>query len=98
MFEEKIVWHEVTARALTDEEKAKFAEWCEPPLYMIDGSMPEDGQEILIATKYGVEFDTNYIDCDAVGNLFYLDGRGDWDEVLAWAEMPKYKEDSDGRG
>lgn len=26
MFEEKIVWHEVTTRKLTDEEKAEYAE------------------------------------------------------------------------
>lgn len=93
---EQIVWHEVTTRKLTDEEKAECAEFgCEAPQYMLDGSMPEDGQEILIVTKYGVEIDTNYIDCDEVGNLFYLDGRGDWEDVLAWAEMPKYKKEAE---
>lgn len=95
-YTEQIVWHEVITRALTDEEKAEFVErGCEPPLYMLDGSMPEDWQEILIVTKYGVENDTNYIDCDECGNLFYLDRHGDWDDVLAWAEIPKYRRGSE---
>ena len=35
-------------------------------------------------------------DTDDWGNhAFGLEGRGDWDGVIAWAEMPKY--DSEGK-
>lgn len=50
--------------------------------------MPEDGQEILVKTKYGVDTDVCCIDGGT-----YLEDRGDWEDVLAWAEMPKGKGD-----
>ena len=98
MFEEKIVWHEVTTRALTDEEKVEYAELgysdYEIPEYMFDGEMPEDGQEILIATSWGVDKDICSMDSDGCNNLIGLESHGDWDGVKAWAAMPKYKEES----
>ena len=48
--------------------------------------MPILGEEILIVTKYGVDTDICGID-----EGYYLEFRGDWDNVIAWAEMPKYK-------
>ena len=48
--------------------------------------MPDDGDEILIVTKYGVDTDVCGID-----EGYYLEGHGDWEGVIAWAEMPKYK-------
>ena len=98
MFEEKIVWYEVTTRALTNEEKAEYAERgysdCEIPEYMFDSEMPEDGQEILIATSWGVDKDICCVDGDGCNNLIGLESHGDWDGVKAWAAMPKYKEES----
>ena len=101
MFEEKIVWHEVTTRKLTDEERAEYAERgyadYEIPEYIFDCELPEDGQEILIATRWGVDKDVCCVDCDEVNNLYGLEDHDDWDGVFAWAAMPKYK-DGDTNG
>ena len=53
---------------------------------MLKCSLLDDGQEILIASKWGVDTD---ICCYDDG--YYLENWGDWDDVIAWAEMPKYK-------
>lgn len=95
MFEEKIIWYEITTRPLTEEEKAEYAERgyanYEIPEYIFSCEMPDDGQEILVATSWGVSQDLCMIDCDECNNLFELETRGDWDGVKAWADMPKYK-------
>lgn len=94
-FIEKIVWHEVTSRALTNEEKAEYMERgyadYEVPECVYNCEMPDDRQEILIATGWGVSQDVCDIDCDEVNNLIGLENNGDWDGVIAWAAMPKYK-------
>ena len=96
MFEEKIIWHEITTRPLTEEEKSEYAERgyadYEIPEYVFSGEMPKDGQDILIATNWGVSQDMCMGDCDDVGNnMSSLEDHGDWDGVEAWADMPKYK-------
>ena len=87
IYEETIRWHEVIKRPPTKEEKEEYLEvWdCEPE-YILDCEMPDDEQEILIVTKYGVDTDVCGID-----EGYYLENRGDWDDVIAWAEIPKYK-------
>lgn len=95
MYEEKIIWHEITTLPLTEEEKSEYAERgyadYEIPEYMISGEMPVDGQEILVATSWGISQDMCMIDWDGNLNIFELETRGDWDGVKAWAAMPKYK-------
>lgn len=95
MYEEKIIWHEVTERPLTDEEKAGYAKEgyadFEIPEYVFSIKMPEDGQKILIATIWGVSQDVCKIVGDGWGRIFTLEEHGDWDGVKAWAAMPKYK-------
>ena len=87
-YEEKIIWHEVIKRPPTEEEIEEYKETRGYEIcYMIDGVMPDDEQEILIVTKWGVDTDVCGID-----EGYYLENRGDWDDVIAWAEMPKYKE------
>lgn len=84
---ETIEWHEIKYRDLTEEEKAYYEEHDDyVPDYMFDFHMPDDGDEILIATKYGVDKDVASIDYGC-----FLEGRGDWEDVIAWAYMPKYK-------
>lgn len=85
-YKETITWHEVKTRPLTDEEKEKYAEF--EPEYMLDCPLPDDGDEILVATNNGVDVDVCGIDIDGG---YYLVNRGDWDGIIAWAEMPKYK-------
>lgn len=95
MFEEKIIWHEITTRPLTEEEKAEYTESgyddYEIPEYMFSCEMPKDGQDILIATSCGVSQNMCVIDGYGSLNIFELERRGDWDGVKAWAAMPKYK-------
>lgn len=86
---EKIVWHEVTTRPPTEEENEDYKRiWGNDLCFVFDCTMPEDGQEILVKTKYGVDTDICCIDEGT-----YLEERGDWEDVLAWAEMPKGKGD-----
>lgn len=88
MIEEIIKWHEITTRPPTEEEKEEFLERYDcDPAYMFDCEMPDDGQEILVATKWGTDADICAIDDYGYG----LERCGDWDNVLAWADMPKYK-------
>ncbi len=86
---ETITWHEVKTRPLTGEEKEEYAEF--EPEYMLDCPLPDDGKEILVATKYGVYVDVCGIDIEGGYYLVNLVNRGDWEGVLAWAEMPKYR-------
>ena len=91
------MWHEVKTRKLTDEEKAEYTERgyadYEVPQCMFDCEMPSDGQEILVVTAWGVSTDICSVDCDEYNNLIGLENRGDWEDVLAWAEMPKYRQE-----
>lgn len=84
-----IKWHKITIRPLTNQEKEWYEEHEEDaPEYIFDCEMPEDGEEILIASKWGVDKDICCNDWDyGIG----LEGCGDWDGVLAWAEMPNYE-------
>lgn len=93
---EIIEWNKVVMRPLTEEEKADYTERgyqdYELPEYALDCPLPDDGQEILIATKWGVSSDICACDYDDVNTLYELETNGDWDDVLAWAAMPKYEE------
>ena len=87
-YEEKITWHEITKRPPTNEELEEFKEiYAEDLEYVFDCTMPDDGQDILVASYWGVDIDTCVIDYYGYG----LEGRGDWDGLDAWADMPKYK-------
>lgn len=90
-YEETLKWYEVVKRPLTEEEIEEYAEnHAYIPQYMLDCPLPDDGQEILVATEWGVDTDICGYD-----DGYYLENRGDWDGVLAWAEMPKYKESAE---
>lgn len=89
-------WIPVKYRPMTTEERKEFAEhygieYCDTAdEKALDCPMPEDGQEILISTKWGVCTDVadNDIDCDGY-NTYGLEGNGDWDGVLAWMPLPE---------
>lgn len=85
-----VEWHKVTTRPLTEEEQDYYKEQgMEEISYIFDCEMPDDGEEILIATKWGVDKD---VCCNDGYYGIWLDGNDDWDDVLAWAKMPEYKE------
>jgi len=82
---ETIEWHKIETRPTNEEEQEEFERWYGEQIdYVLDCAMPDDGQEILVLTKYGVNRDV----C-GVNVVYYLESRNDWDDVIAWAEMPK---------
>ena len=98
---EKIVWHEVVTRPPTEEDVEEFVEQGlsedEYPAYIFSCDLPDDGCDILVLTMGGFVYqDTCMID-DQCGeyNSFYLDNRGDWDDVVAWAYLPTGKKDEE---
>ena len=82
-------WIPIKMRPMTAEERAYFEEHFGPCLdceaVMYDCPMPEDGQRILISTRWGVDEDT----CDVDGQFMGLETRGDWNGVLAWMPFPE---------
>ena len=80
-------WIHVKFRPLTDEEQEEHPDYC----YMADCQMPDDGEEILVSTKYGtVEKDESGYD-----DGYYLDSGYDWQtDIVAWMPLPpKYMEE-----
>lgn len=94
-------WIPVKYRPLTFEERKEFAkyygiEYCDTVSEKtFDCPMPEDGQEILISTSWGVVEDVADNDIDGEGFICYkLENHGDWDGVDAWMPKPEpYKEE-----
>lgn len=85
-YKETITWYEVKTRPLTEEEQDQHPTWD----MMVEGAIPQEGEEILVATKRGHVFlDTCLYDYD---EGYYLDSGNDWDEILAWTSMPRYKQ------
>lgn len=85
-------WIPIKTRPMTEEEKEYYSE------YLFEGNgliyecpLPEDGQEVLITSKYGsVDKTIFYTDC---GN--YFENYEDYDEVIAWQPLPKPYKESD---
>lgn len=83
-------WIPITYRPMTEEEVKKVETYFGLPLDEKDKKcfscpMPEHGQEILISTEWGVSKDICLYDCD---EGYFLDGRGDWEDVDAWMPLP----------
>ena len=75
-------WIEIKTRPLTEEEKELFGE---DFTYLYDCELPNDGDEVLITTKYGyVAFSTFYND-----DCAYFEGYEDDGEVVAWRPLPE---------
>ena len=84
-------WIEVKTRPCTDEEfeefKRLFGDDIERKDFpYFDCSMPVDGEEILICTSWDVDKDKCEYDPDYG---YTLEGRGDWEDVIAWMPSPK---------
>lgn len=93
-------WIPIRMRPMTEEEKTKlFIKYGQDAVYedmkVFDSPMPEDGQEILISTPWGVSKDV--VDNDIAGEGFIcygLEELGDFDNVIAWMPLPEpYKEE-----
>lgn len=94
----KIEWNPIKYRPMTPEERIAFSEYwgveyCDTVSEVcFDCPMPEDGQQILITTSWGVLLDTCTYDPD---EGYGLEDRGDWVGVTAWAELPEPYEEAD---
>ena len=79
-------WIPVKTRPMTEEEKEYYSE------YLFEGNgliyecpLPEDGQEVLVTSKYGSVDKTTF--CTDCGN--YFENYEDYDEVIAWQPLPE---------
>ena len=77
----KCEWIPIKTRPLTEEEKKEYPDYS----FMYDCHLPEDGEEVLVSTKWGVNID---IFCDCIGGC-YFENYCDEDDVLAWQPLPK---------
>ena len=99
-------WIPIKTRPLTDEELKSLSQYYGSNYkdtaeeWAFDCPMPEDGQEILISTSWGVSTDYCKFDCTDEGfGLYSLEDLGDWDHVKAWMPMPKpYKDPNEFGG
>ena len=89
-------WIPVKYRSLTTEERKEFAEHYgseysdEIDEKVFDCPMPEDGQEILVSSSWGVREDIAENDALLNGfNTYGLEGNGDWEGIDAWMPMPE---------
>lgn len=83
-----MTWIPITYRPLTVEERIAFAkhyglEYCDTEEEKaFNCLMPEDGQQILISTSWGVVEDVADNDIDGEGFICYgLENNGDWDGI-----------------
>lgn len=87
-------WIPVKYRQMTEEEKKYYEEYSDCDLTeMFDCPMPDDGQEVLVSTKWGVDKDTFCID----GYGMYFENY-DADDLLAWMSLPAPFEPQESEG
>ena len=81
-------WILIKTRPATEEEKEYYSEYLfEDNGLIYECPLPDDGQEVLITSKYGsVDKTTFYTDC---GN--YFENYEDYDEVIAWQPLLPYQ-------
>ena len=90
-------WIPITYRPMDEEEYEDFKkEFGELPIEgrkMFSCPMPEDDQEILICTSWGV---VNKDRCVMDECGYGLEENGDWDGILAWMPLPEpYKKEGE---
>ena len=89
--ERKTEWIPVKARPMDDEERK---EWSEKLGYDLEDdeaaiytSLPEDGQECIVCTKWGNVFIDTFRNDPDYG--CYFEEHGDMDGITAWMPLPK---------
>lgn len=85
----KIEWIEIKFREPTEEERQEsediYGVNCDK---VFDCLLPEDGEEVLLATSYG----TTVIDTFYRDDGCYFENY-DAEDIKAWAELPKFREE-----
>lgn len=81
-------WIPIKTRAMTKEECEEYEV---DDGYIYDCPLPDNGDEVLISTKWGVEKTTFYTD-----DGYYFECYEDDGDVLAWMPLPEpYKEEKE---
>lgn len=81
-------WIPIVTRPLTEEERKDYGVEIE---FIYDCVLPEDGQDVLVTTPYGVRQTTFYTDYGC-----YFENYEDEGDVIAWCELPQpYKADKE---
>ena len=78
-----VQWHKLIFRPLTDEEKELYPDWTE-----FVEPLPEFGREVLVTDGISVwidSFDMDYW-------LYLSETNSDVNDLIAWIEIPSYKE------
>lgn len=91
-------WNIIKSRPMDDEERN---EWSERMGYELDddecviySNLPDDGQEVLVASKFGTVYvDTFYNDPD---EGCYFEDNGDMDGIIAWMPLPDPPKEGSG--
>lgn len=95
LLEQEPKWIPIKTRPLTDKEKEEYADlgYSEDSItFMYDCPLPEDGEEVLITTRYD-EVTTDTF-CRDEG--CYFETYCDEDDVKAWMPLPQpYKTESE---
>ena len=81
-------WNIIESRPMDDEERKVWSERLgyelkddEAVMYL---NLPVDGQEVLVATKYGTVYVDTFCDDDGC----YFEDNGDMDGIIAWMPLP----------
>ena len=74
-------WTPIVTRPLTEEEKEEYPDYT----CIYECPMPDDCEEVLVSTKWGVSIDTYYAEPDGC----YFENYCDEGDVLAWQPFPK---------
>ena len=92
-------WIPIKTRPMTDEELKYWEELyeygiSEEEAVIYCSPLPEDGQEVLVCSKYGhVWLDTFCDDGDSIG----FETTGDMEGIIAWMPLPApYKKEAEG--
>lgn len=98
-------WIPITYRHMNEEELRDVCRFYgvdnpddlhEDEKLMFDCIMPDDGQRVLISTRWGVFADTSEIITEDGGYYHSLEDRGDWEGVTAWMPAPEKYEPEGG--
>lgn len=82
---EQTRWIPIKIRLITEEEKEEIGYEYD---FIYDCSLPDDGQDVLITTPYGVQKTTFYTDYGC-----YFESYEDEGDVIAWMPLPQpYRE------
>lgn len=80
-------WTPIKTRPMTQEEIAECDWYNEDCLWMYACELPDDGEEVLITTRWGsVEKVTFY---NNFNEGCYFEEYGDEDDVIAWRQLPE---------